>query len=166
MQLRLKGWIKQEASAILKDEASKQKASKIFIVFKASKHEATRVLKTKKKTKKKREKDIESLLLGSSDDLLNVALVHTSLVHSSTHNNTISFSSNSFSFLLFSLVGKDLSVNGFKVKVYKIRYLAMMLHHPPTKKHETLEVLDELEIRKAIKLQKFGYHFLTLLVCL
>ena len=62
MQLRLKGWIKQEASAILKDEASKQKASKIFIVFKASKHEATRVLKTKKKPKKKREKDIESLL--------------------------------------------------------------------------------------------------------
>ena len=166
MQLRLKGWIKQEASAILKDEASKQKASKIFIVFKASKHEATRVLKTKKKTKKKREKDIESLLLGSSDDLLNVALVHTSLVHSSTHNNTISFSSNSFSFLLFSLVGKDLSVNGFKVKVYKIRYLAMMLHHPPTKKHETLEVLDELEIRNAIRLQKFVYHFLTLLVCL
>ena len=122
--------------------------------------------KQKKKPKKKTEKDIESLLLGSSDNLLNVALVHTSLVHSSTHNNTISFSSNSFSFLLFSLVGKDLSVNGFKVKVYKIRYLAMMLHHPPTKKHETLKVLDKLEIRKAIKLQKFGYHFLTLLVCL
>ena len=58
MQLRLKGWIKQEASAILKDEASKQKASKIFIVFKASKHEATRVLKTKKKNKKKKERKI------------------------------------------------------------------------------------------------------------
>ena len=108
----------------------------------------------------------ESLLSGSSDDLLNMDLVHTSLVHSSTHSSTISFSSNNFSFLLFSLVGKDLSVNGFEVKVYEIRYLVMMLHHPPTKKHETLEVLDELEIRKAIKLQNFSDHLLTLLVCL
>ena len=82
------------------------------------------------------------------------------LVYSSTHNGIISFNntisfrsiSNIFSFLLFSLIGKDLSVNSFEAKVCEICYLAMMLHYSPTKKLETLEVLDELEIRKAIRL--------------
>ena len=98
-----------------------------------------------------------------------MALVHTSLIHGSTYNSTISFnncSNNCFTFLFLGLVSKDLSINGLEVKVRKIHYLVMMLHLPPTKQLKTLEVLDELEIREAIRLQKLGDHFLTLLVSL
>ena len=42
----------------------------------------------------------------------------------------------------------------------------MMLHHPPTKKLEAHEVLDNLEIRKAIRLKKFGDHLLVFFIYL
>ena len=49
-----------------------------------------------------------------------MALVHVSLVLNSTCGSTISFGS---TFLLFSLVGKDLGINGFEIKVCKVCYL-------------------------------------------
>ena len=119
-------------------------------------------------SKKQQKRLLKSLFSRSSDDLLNMALVHVSLVHNSTCGSTISFSSirNNFTFLLLSLVGKDLNINGFEIKVCKVCYLAMMLYHPPMKKLKALEVLDELKIREVNRLKKFGDHFLTFFVCL
>ena len=91
MQLRPKAWInfkalKQKAFVVLKrrwyEKPQNREASKIFIVF-----------KLKRQNKRQLEffflEDIESLLSRSSDDLLNMALVHMSLIHSSTHTSTI-----------------------------------------------------------------------------
>ena len=96
-----------------------------------------------------------------------MAFVHMSLVHNSTCDSTISFSNiiNSFTFFLFSLVGKDLSINSFEIKVCKVCYLTMMLHHLSMKKLEALEMLDELEIRKAIRLEKLSDHLFTFFIC-
>ena len=125
-------------------------------------------LKWKKKKRKEKKKKVFSAL-RSIDGLLHTFYHYLSLVISSSYNSAFFFNnfssfSNGFTLFLIGLICKDLSVNSFKVQVCKVSYMAMVLHHPTTKKLEALEILLELHIREAIRLQEPGNHLLTQLV--
>ena len=62
------------------------------------------------------------------------------------------------------LISKNLSVDGFKIKIGEVHCLVMMLHRPSTKKLKTIVILEKLKIKKAFGFQELGNHFFMLLV--
>ena len=60
--------------------------------------------------------------------------------------------SNSSFLLLFNFISKNFSINGLKVKVGEVHSLTMMFRRPSTQKLKAFVILDELKVRKALRL--------------
>ena len=60
--------------------------------------------------------------------------------------------SNSSFLLLFNFISKNFSINGLKVKVGEVHSLIMMFCRPSAQKLKAFVILDELKVRKALRL--------------
>ena len=56
---------------------------------------------------------------------------------------------------------KNLSTNSLEIEIGDVHGLAMMLHHPPTKKLEVFVVLNEQKVRKIFKLHELVNNLLS-----